>query len=163
MSDSTLTMIFLLCSIFLNCLFLVFLLSRKPNKHYIWPLTFKFNHLKIKGIFMAFQLHTDEVLPFEIGKPIDSQGGEADIEEGSLKIESSDPAIFTVEADPENPDNPFAGIIVSQSVGTATVRASADADLGEGVQEISLAVDGEILEAGAVGFAPFTFGTPRKK
>lgn len=128
-----------------------------------WPITFIFSHFKIKGDITMFQLHTDEVLPFKLGKPIDSTGEEADVEEGSLVIESSDPAIFTIEQDPDFPDDPYAGLIVSQGEGAATLKAKADADLGEGVTEITLEVEGQVLAAGAVGFAPWSFGTPRKK
>lgn len=128
-----------------------------------WPITFIYSHFKIKGTAMSFQLHTDEVLPFKLGKPVDSTGAEAEVEEGTLVIESSDPAVFTIEQDPDFPDDPYAGLIVSQGEGTATLNAKADADLGEGVTEITLQVEGQILAAGAVGFAPWSFGTPRKK
>lgn len=137
--------------------------SRKNRNYPRWPITFIFSHSKIKGTIMSFQIHTDEVLPFKLGKPIDSTGKDAEVEEGSLVIESSDPAVFTIEKDPDFPDDPYAGIIVSQGVGNATLKAKADADLGEGVTEITLDVDGEVLAAGAVGFAPWSFGTPRKK
>jgi len=128
-----------------------------------WPITFIYSHFKIKGTAMSFQLHTDEVLPFKLGKPVDSTGADAEVEEGSLVIESSDPTVFTIEQDPDFPEDPYAGLIVSQGEGTATLKAKADADLGEGVEEITLEVEGQILAAGAVGFAPWAFGTPRKK
>jgi hypothetical protein len=128
-----------------------------------WPITFIFSRSKIKGDITMFQLHTDEVLPFKLGKPVDSTGADAEVEEGSLVITSSDPTVFTIEQDPDFPDDPYAGIIVSQGEGTATLHAKADADLGEGVTEITLEVEGQVLAAGAVGFAPWSFGTPRKK
>jgi hypothetical protein len=137
--------------------------TRNRRKCTRWPITFIFSHFKIKGDITMFQLHTDEVLPFKLGKPVDSTGAEADVEEGSLVIESSDPAVFTIEQDPDFPDDPYAGLIVSQGEGTATLKAKADADLGEGVTEITLEVEGQVLAAGAVGFAPWSFGTPRKK
>lgn len=130
-----------------------------------WPITFIYSRNKIKGQIMSFQLHSDEVLPFKLGRPVNSNGGEAPVEEGSLAITSSDPNVFAVERDPEFPDDPYAGLIVPPdgSTGTATFKAKADADLGEGVEEITLEIEGEVLTPGAVGFAPISFGTPRKK
>lgn len=112
---------------------------------------------------MSFQLRIGQVLPFKLGHPVDNNGDEAKVQEGSLQLSSSDESVFTVEQDPETPDDPYSGLIVSQKEGTATFKAKADADLGEGVTEITLDVDGEILAADAVGFAPIQFGTPRPK
>jgi hypothetical protein len=137
--------------------------EKRRRRRYRWPISFLFHHLKIKGDNMEFQLHEDEVLPFRLGKPVNSEGGEAPIEEGSLKEVVSDPSIFTVEQDDEQPDDPEAKMFVPHAVGSADYTATADADLGEGVQTISLTVKGTIIAAGAVGFAPLQFGQPRKK
>jgi hypothetical protein len=137
--------------------------QRRRRRRYRWPISFFIHHLKIKGDNMEFQLHEDEVLPFRLGKPVNSEGGEAPIEEGSLNETVSDTTIFTVEQDDEQPDDPEAKMFVPHAVGTADYTAKADADLGEGVQEISLTVKGTVIAAGAVGFAPLLFGQPRKK
>lgn len=132
-------------------------------RRYRWPLEIKFNKIKIKAEIMEFTLHEDEVLPFRLGKPINSQGEEAEIEAGSLKEIVVDPAIFTVEQDDENPNDPDAKMFVAQGEGSTEYKVTADADLGEGVEEITLNVTGTVINAGAIGFAPVLFGTPRKK
>lgn len=134
-----------------------------PAKAYRWPLKISFKNLKIKAEIMEFQLHEDEVLPFKVGNPINSDGEEAPIEEGSLKIASSDESIFTIEQDDEQPDDPDAKMIVPHAEGSAELTITADADLGSGVVEISLTVTGTIISGAAVGFGPVTFGQPRKK
>lgn len=143
--------------------FFMFFLGRRHRQRTRWPLTVSFKSLKIKGEIMEFQLHEDEVLPFKLGKPINNDGEEAPIEEGSLKQLIGDEGIFTVEQDDQMPDDPDAKMIVPHAEGTTTLTYKADADLGEGVQEISLVVTGTIISAGATGFAPIQFGTPRKK
>lgn len=137
--------------------------ERRRRRRYRWPITFFFHNLKIKGDNMEFQIHLDEVLPFQLGKPVNSDGGEAPIEEGSLLKSVLDPSIFTEEQDDEQPDNPDARMFVPHAVGSTEWTAKADANLGDGVEEISLTVKGTVLEAGAVGFAPLVFGTVRKK
>lgn len=112
---------------------------------------------------MEFQLHEDEVLPFKLGKPINSDGEEAPIEEGTLKRVITDEGIFTIEQDDQLPDDPEALMIVPHAEGTTDVEWTADADIGDGVETISLKLTGTILAGGAVGFAPIQFGTPRKK
>lgn len=136
---------------------------QRRHRKYKWPVVFLFHHIKIKGDNMEFQLHEDEVLPFRLGKPVNSEGGEAPIEEGSLKETVSDPSIFTVEQDDEQPDDPEAKMFVPHAQGTADYKAEADADLGAGVETISVTVKGTVIAAGAVGFAPIQFGQPRKK
>lgn len=103
-------------------------------------------------------------LPFVLGKPINKDGGEAPIQEGSLQKISSDENVFTVERDElaENPDDPYTGKLVWRGEGEAEFDVSADADLGDGVEEITMTIDIEALAEGAVGFAPIQFGTPRK-
>lgn len=112
---------------------------------------------------MEFTLHEDEVLPFRLGKPIDSNGDEAPIEEGSLRESVVDPAVFTVEQDDENPDDPDAKMFVPHSEGRTEYMVKADADMGDGVEEISLTVTGTIVSGEAIGFSAIQFGTPRKK
>jgi len=137
--------------------------ARRPKKLAHWPVIFYFHHLKIKGDNMEFQLHMDEVLPFRLGKPINSDGEEAPIEAGSLKKVVTDEGIFTVEQDDEQPDDPEALMFVPHAEGTADFNVEADADLGEGVETIRLTVKGTVIAAGAVGFAPLQLGQPRKK
>jgi len=112
---------------------------------------------------MEFQLHEDQVLPFKLGNPVDSQGNEAPIEDGSLLMTSSDESVFTIEQDDEQPEDPEAKMFVAQGQGSAEFVATADADLGAGVETILLKVIGTVIPAGAVGFAPLQFGAPRPK
>lgn len=112
---------------------------------------------------MEFQLHEDQVLPYRIGKPINSDGEEAPIQDGTLTVKSSDDAIFTSEQDDQNPDDPEARMIVPHAEGKADLIIEADADLGEGVETIELVVNGTIVSGAATGFGPVIFGTPRKK
>lgn len=128
-----------------------------------WPITFIFHNSKIKGDITMFSLKTDQELPFVLGKPVDASGAEAPVEEGSLVIESSDPEIFSIVQDPADPENPYAGLIVAHKAGVANFKATADADLGEGVTTIELEIAGTVLPASATGFAPITFGEPRPK
>lgn len=137
--------------------------SRQPKRLARWPVVFRINHFKIKGDNMEVVLHLDEVVPFKLGKPIDSDGAERPIEDGSLTKVITDESIFTEEQDDELPDDPEARMFVAQKVGTADYNVEADADLGEGVTKIALTVKVTVLDPEAVGFAPLQLGAARKK
>lgn len=131
---------------------------------YSWPVTFIYNSLKIKGDMSNFQLKPGFELPFVLGKPVLADGvTEAPVEDGSLKISSTDEAVFTIAKDDqaENPDDPYTGKIVYVGLGKANFHVEADADLGAGVDTITMDIEGEMLAAEAAGFAGVTFGAPR--
>jgi hypothetical protein len=87
------------------------------------------------------------------GAPKDKFDNPAKIEEGSLKIESTDSEILTVEQSEVNPDNPYAcKVVFTGKAGVAQVKISADADLGEGVKTIEGAASFETVAGEATGF-----------
>lgn len=137
----------------------------RRHRQYTWPITFIFSRTKIKGLSMEFTLQPDEVLPFKVGKPIDADGEEADIQSGSLVKKSSDTSIFDVQSDPDFPDDDNAGLVVPVDgvEGEADLVITGDADLGDGVETIQAVAHGIIRKGHAVGFGPLTFGVPRKK
>lgn len=128
-----------------------------------WPMTLRFHHLKIKGDITMFQLLPGTELPFVLGKPIKADGTPGEIEDGSLKILSTDESVFVIAKDAKaaDPDDPFTGVIRYVGPGEAKFHAEGDADLGDGVDTIVLEVDGTCLEAEATGFAPIAFGAAR--
>jgi hypothetical protein len=70
--------------------------------------------------------------------------------QGDVSWESSDPAIARVEAKPGNTEQ--ATVTAGPSAGIATIYATADADMGEGVREAEATVDITVVARGeAVG------------
>lgn len=91
--------------------------------------------------------------------PVDKKGNPAPVDEGSVEITSSDDSVFTVERD-ENDEKKFK--LVAKGPGTAQLDYSADADMGDGVVEISGFTAVEVLPAQAVGFG-IQFGEPEEQ
>lgn len=94
-------------------------------------------------------------------KPVDRAGNSAPIEAGSFKVESSDPAILTVEADPTI-EGDFVVTAVGPLGGGATITTSADADLGAGIQTITDVVPFEVVPGQAANLGT-TFDAPTPK
>lgn len=87
------------------------------------------------------------------GAPKDKFQNDAKIEEGSLKIESTDSDVLTVSQSEVNPDNPYGcKVSFTGKAGVAQVKISADADLGEGVKTIEGAASFETVAGEASGF-----------
>lgn len=80
---------------------------------------------------------------------VDSKGRPAKIQAGSVEYKSSDAAVVTVV---EDPNNELAADILGAGVGSATVTVTADADLGDGVTEVSGTIDFDIVDPLATGF-----------
>lgn len=143
------------------------LLNRKKHsecqKRFTFPVTFFFNNLKITGGITMVSIKYTQQLRGALGSPVDAKGNEAPIEAGSLKITSSDPEIFAVEKDENQPDNEFAFKIVAKKAGVAQLNYEADADLGEGVKTISGFTGVEVLPGEAVGFGVPVFGEPEEQ
>jgi hypothetical protein len=89
-------------------------------------------------------------------QPVDHLGHPAPVQAGSSVFTSSDVNVLTVSADPTNELSVLVKGVLS---GTAQVRWSADADLGDGVVTISAAEDFTITSAMATG-ASFGFTPP---
>jgi len=87
-----------------------------------------------------------------LGKPVDINGDEAEIESGTLKITSANPDVVTVEPDPAQPDNPFGFKAKSKGFGVTQIDFEGDADLGEGVKPIKGFLAVEVKSGEAVGF-----------
>lgn len=132
-------------------------ISQIPQKPPTFPITFSINKIKIKGGIIMLRMSNLQLAQFVIGKPLDLKGDEADIQEGSLKVSSSNEEVFTVGQDDENPDNPSAYKAVGGRKGAAVLTIEADADLGEGVKPIKVEIAVEITSSDAVGFAEPTF------
>jgi hypothetical protein len=124
----------------------------------IWTLKSQ-NGLIIKGEIMAITLTSTQFVDGVL-QPVDSKGRPAKVEAGSVKFESSNPEIFSVE---QNPENELEVRITALSEGVAELRFSADADLDDG--EVVL-IEGfaavEVLPAMAIGFG-ISFGTPQEQ
>lgn len=86
---------------------------------------------------MAYQWFLDEPkkIPFAIKN---NAGGDATVQEGSLSVVSNNPEVVTLALD--------GGFIVATNVGIGkwTAKIVGDADLGDGVTEISAPFEGEI-------------------
>lgn len=74
---------------------------------------------------------------------LDAAGKTAKVQDGSLKVVSSDPNLVTVEGDAANgftvKPGPLTGVDGDDNgiLGTAQITATADADLGDGVTEVA--------------------------
>lgn len=90
---------------------------------------------------------------------VDRKGNPAQVEAGSWKFSSSDPAVAEITQDAED-ESKFT--VTSVGFGVCQINVSADADLGEGVEEISAFAAVEVIKEKAVGFG-FTFGEPTDK
>ncbi len=102
---------------------------------------------------MALTAAPNQRIPF-ILQPVDRRGNPASVEAGSVAFSVDNTAVATVEVDPANE---LAGFILTHGVGVATLNYSADADLGEGVTQISGFDAIEVKPEQAVGFG-ITYG-----
>ena len=91
--------------------------------------------------------------------PVDAKGHPAAVQPGSSGFTSGDVNVLTVT---EDPANELKVIVKGVAAGSAQVRWSGDADLGDGVVTISSAEDFVITSARATG-ASMAFGTPTEQ
>ncbi len=92
-------------------------------------------------------------------KAVDAKGDEAQIQEGSVTVSSSNEEVVTVEKDPDDEKKIK---VTAQRAGAAIVTVSADADLGEGVTTISAEVAINVTPSEAVGFG-IQFDEPQEQ
>jgi hypothetical protein len=98
---------------------------------------------------------------------VDKKGKAARVD-GSPVYETSDPNIVTVGPDPEDPTNAFKALVKTGPLDavslptTAQIRCKVDADLGEGVREIIITGDIEVVAGEAIA-GSVTFGAPREQ
>jgi hypothetical protein len=86
-----------------------------------------------------------------------ANGNPAEVQ-GDVTWESSDTAVATVVVKPD--DTKQATIVAGPKAGEATITASADADLGDGVAEVEAVIDVEVVAKGeAVGGEIAPIGT----
>lgn len=115
--------------------------------------TFFFDNVKIKGKNMALTAAPNQRIPFVL-QPVDRRGNAAPVEAGTVEYWVDDETIADVE---EDPTNELAGWLITKAVGVTQINYKADADLGEGVTEISGFDAIEVKPEQAVGFG-ITFG-----
>ena len=102
---------------------------------------------------MAVTVPVDRTEPFIVGvEYVDSKGNKAQVD-GVPTWSSSDESIFSVQP---LADDPFKAEITFKSVGMAQLKAVADADLGEGMDEVITLGDIDVVAGKAVA-GKFTF------
>lgn len=106
---------------------------------------------------------TEQDLPFTF-KVVDGKGRAVKVDEsaGGPTGSTSDATIATVDPLTKNPDGSWAGVVHSVTPGTAHIIVTADADLGEGVQNVIGEGDVNVTLDPATGqrIAKLDFGAP---
>ena len=91
----------------------------------------------------------------------DAEGNPA-FGEGAPVWESSDPSLVEVVADPDDPTQAVASTVPGPGLGTATVTAIVDADLGEGVVPVTGTLDIDVV-AGDAAIVNLVAGDPEPR
>lgn len=117
-------------------------------------------NLYVRGVITNMQLRDDQKVRITFGKPLDKKGNPASVQEGSVSISVTDGSA-TVEPDPADP---FSATIIGVSptadiTKPGAVIITADADLGEGVKNITGSEPLIVTGGQAVGFGPASVGT----
>lgn len=131
------------------------------DKGFILSLNFSYGtiHFLIKNNKkMAATLTINQQVSGQV-TPVDRKGNPAQVEKDSVRYTSSDDSVVIVV---EDTDDETKFKVVATGVGTCQVTVSADADLGEGVEDISAFAAVEVFPEKAVGFG-IAFGTPEDK
>jgi hypothetical protein len=102
--------------------------------------------VRAKGPNMSYKLPNDKVVDVQVSY-VDSKGNPAEVD-GDVVWSSSNPEICDVEVNSSN--SKVARITPGDSVGQAQIVATADADMGEGVRNISCFMDVEVIAGEAV-------------
>lgn len=120
-------------------------------------MTLEFENIKIKGEILMIGMKVSQKVTVTL-QPQDRLGNPANVQPGSVVFESSDTDVCTVV---QNQDNELQADVFSSTnnPGTAQIDFKADADLGEGVVQISGFSAVEVLPLQAVGFG-LTVGEP---
>lgn len=88
---------------------------------------------------------------------VDKKGNPAQLD--SVVFTSSDNSVATVTSDPSDPNK---ALVKAVAAGTAQINVTADADLGDGVTELTGTLDLTVVAGQAVGFVINT-GTPEEQ
>jgi hypothetical protein len=107
----------------------------------------------IEGETMALTLTAVQQVGVSVSA-VDAKGNPAQVED--VVFSSSDEAVLLVKPDTSDPHKATA---VAVAVGTAQVKVQADADIGEGVTNLTGLLDIEVVAAEAVSLG-MTAGTP---
>jgi hypothetical protein len=122
-------------------------------------LELKFDNVIIKGQIMAVTLTSTQFVEGTL-QPVDSKGRPAQVDENSVRFESSDSGVFIAEQDPTDQ---LKVRIIAVADGVAELRYSADADLDDGE---TVTIEGftavEVMPAMAIGFG-ILFGNPQEQ
>ena len=105
---------------------------------------------------MAYTLPDDHQVEVQVSY-VDSKGHPAQVD-GDVTWQSSDEAIATVEVD--STDSTMATVTPSTDLGQAQISCTADADLGEGVKEITSTFDVSVVAGEAVAGTITPSGDP---
>lgn len=115
------------------------------------------NQTKIGGLITMATVKVDQKVSVKWPDPADKYGNATTVE--NVTFESADPAIASIEADPEN--GPYAAIVKSNgTVGATSVKISADAKVGEEEKLIEGLLTIEVTSGEAQGFGDPEVGTP---
>ena len=105
---------------------------------------------------MVYKLPDDKMIHVKVTY-VDAKGREAEVD-GDVTWASSDETIAKVEVDPS--DSKQAKISAADQLGQAQVTATADADIGDGVQELICTMDVEVVGGQAVAGVITPVGEP---
>lgn len=149
-------LLYVIIIIFLILLFL-YKNKKRPDKGKILMIISTKN-IKIKGELKMISITSTQEQDLQI-MTTDRLGHPAPVEEGSVVFTSSNEEVFTVIQDP---DDQTKALVKAIGPGVAQLDVKADADLGEGVVEITGFTGVEILPAMAAGFG-FVAGEVREQ
>lgn len=139
----------------LALLIIILLIKIRPalEPQYKVPLQIIINKTKLKGIFTMLSMKYDYKADVTL-QPQDALGNPAPIQPGSLVVSTTDPNVAQAELNSE-----LGFTVFGKNPGVCQLDFRADADLGEGVVEISGFLGVEITPEMAVGFG-VTIGEP---
>jgi hypothetical protein len=120
--------------------------------------------LTLRGDIKLMQLKDTQKCRIEFGAPVDKKGNLAKVQEGSVSISITDDSAH-FEPDPSNP---FAGTVVADKPTADATKPGAivivaDADLGDGVNNIQGTEPLIVVAGDAVGFGVASVGTPEEQ
>jgi hypothetical protein len=102
--------------------------------------------VRAKGPNMSYKLPNDKVANLSV-QYVDSKGNPADVD-GDVVWSSSNEEVCGVEVN--DSDSKVARLVPGDQVGQVQITATADADMGEGVRNISCFIDVEVIAGEAV-------------
>jgi hypothetical protein len=117
--------------------------------------------LIVEGEITKMQITDSQQATIEFGAPVDKKGFPATVQDGSVSLSVGDDSA-TIEQDATNP---FKGLVkgVHPSDAATLITITADADLGDGVTNITGTEPLNVTGGQAAGFGPATVGTPEEQ